>query len=117
MAKINDNNLDLGKYRGEVRRCPLCGSRTPSAAVDAMTSGRACRMCFGHGFVAVCTNCAGTGQYKGTSVWDGGRSEHTSTCTPCGGQGVYATRKPASWVDASPIAEPLKAIEPASTSV
>lgn len=96
---INDNTLDLSKYRGEVRKCPLCSGQTPSAVMDALTSGRACKLCLGQKFVAMCKNCDGTGQFKGSTVWDGGRSQHMSTCTPCGGKGVYPVRKPKDWVD------------------
>jgi len=27
------------------------------------------------------------------SVWDGGRSNYTSTCNPCGGKGVFPARE------------------------
>jgi hypothetical protein len=93
---INDNTVNLQQYKGEVKPCPLCSGRTPDAALDALTSGRACKLCFGKQFVAMCLNCDGTGQFRGRTVWDGGRSEHTSTCTPCGGSGVFPASKPPS---------------------
>jgi len=96
---INDNSLDLSKYRGEVRRCPQCGSLPPGARLDALTSGRACKLCLGREFVSVCLNCDGTGIYSGRTVWDGGRSEHRSTCTPCGGSGVFPVKRPTDWAD------------------
>jgi len=102
---INDNSMNLAKYRGEVKPCPLCTNRPPNAALDAMLSGKACRLCKGHGFVAMCTNCNGTGIYQGTTVWDGGLNPHQSTCNPCGGAGVFAVRKPADWTgDLTPVA-------------
>ena len=100
---INDNTLDLSQYRGEIKRCPLCSQRTPDAALDALTSGKSCKLCMSQGFVAMCTNCKGTGQFSGRTVWDGGRSEHTSVCTPCGGVGVFATKRPENWADPLPV--------------
>jgi len=115
---INDNSLDLSKYRGQVKRCPLCGNRTPNAALDALTSGKSCKLCFGKMFVATCLNCDGTGQFKGRTVWDGGRSEHTSVCTPCGGSGVFPVKQPADWQDdaATPAGGPVP-IESATVPV
>lgn len=101
---VNDNAINLADYKGTVKPCPICSTRTKSAAMDTLMSGRACKVCLGHGYVADCKNCGGTGLYKGRTVWDGGRSEHTSTCTPCGGQGVFATKKPDNWVE-PPVAE------------
>jgi hypothetical protein len=92
---INDNTVNLQQYKGAIKPCPLCAQLTPDAALDALTRGRACRLCFDKKWVAVCLNCDGTGQYKGKTVWDGGRSDHTSTCTPCGGNGVFPANKPA----------------------
>ena len=115
---INDNTISLQQYKGEIRPCPLCSARTPNAALDALTSGRACKLCMGHSYVAMCNNCEGTGIYKGRTIWDGGRSEQSSTCTPCGGSGVFATRKPYDWV---PPAEAkvveAKVVEPAAVVV
>ena len=107
---INDNKMDLAEYKGKVKPCPLCSNRPQSAALDALTSGRACTMCLGHGFVSECTNCQGTGQFKGRTVWDSGRAEHISTCTPCGGKGAYATRKPADWPTTS--SDPVSGVAP-----
>jgi uncharacterized UBP type Zn finger protein len=111
--QINDNTMNLAQYRGEVRACPLCSNRTPNAALDALTSGKVCKLCLGHKFVAICLNCGGTGQCKGRSVWDGGRSEHTSTCMPCGGSGVFPVNRPENWADPAP----NKTVETAPASV
>lgn len=94
---INENSMNLDKYRGPVDPCPLCYSRTPNAALDAMMSGKSCRLCFGKGFIAHCLNCHSTGQHTTGSIWDGGRSSHTSVCAPCGGNGVFPASKPADW--------------------
>jgi len=98
--QINDNSMDIKRYKGPISPCPLCSRQSPDAALDALTSGRACRLCFGKQFISHCLNCQGTGQYSGRTVWDGGRSEHKSTCTPCGGAGVYPAQKPKDWDDA-----------------
>jgi hypothetical protein len=96
---VNNNSMDLSLYRGEVRPCPLCSNLTPIAKLDRLSSGKVCTMCLGNGYIAMCKNCDGTGQYSGRTVWDGGRSEHKSTCNPCGGKGAFPARKPAGWVD------------------
>lgn len=97
---VNSNEINLAEYRGEIKRCPLCTSRTPDAALDALTSGRTCRLCLGQTFVAMCKLCDGKGQQTDKSIWDGGRSNHTSTCGPCGGSGVFPVKRPENWVDA-----------------
>lgn len=94
---INNNTMDLAQFRGPVRKCPFC-------LPDQIALRSACSKCFGQGFIAHCLNCDGTGQFKGASVWDGGRSSHTSTCTPCGGLGFFPHRGPATKVKASPLA-------------
>lgn len=100
--QVNSNTVNLADYRGTIKPCPLCYARTPAAKLEAAMTGKACRMCMGHEFVAKCKNCGGTGQYTGRTVWDGGRSEHKSTCTPCGGTGVFPVRKPKDWKDPDP---------------
>jgi hypothetical protein len=96
---INDNSLDLSKYRGKISPCPVCSKRSDAAKVEALMAAKACKTCFGQGFVAACTNCKGTGMFSGSTVWDGGRSEHRSTCPPCGGAGMFPIKKPVDWVD------------------
>lgn len=113
---INDNSINLSQHKGEIRRCPLCTRQSPDAALDALTSGKACKLCFGQGFVSMCKNCDGTGQFKGRTIWDGGRSEHVSVCSPCGGTGAFATKKPADWVDHPPVDAP-KVVEPVASTV
>lgn len=94
---INDNSININQYKGLVEPCPLCYRHTPDAALDALMSGKSCRLCFGKTFIAHCLNCHSTGLFTGGSVWDGGRSQHTSTCGPCGGNGVFPAPKPADW--------------------
>jgi len=93
------NAMNLSLYKGTIRRCPLCSTRSQSAVLESLSSGQACRMCLGREFVAECRQCNGTGEYRQAAVWDGGQSAHTVVCTPCGGKGVYPVRKPADWVD------------------
>lgn len=87
---INDNCMDLSKYRGAIVACPFCPPIT-----DQITSRAACSKCLGHRFIALCLNCDHTGQFKGRTVWDGGANAHTSTCTPCGGNGFFPSKGPA----------------------
>jgi hypothetical protein len=97
MLSINSNTLDLSKYRGPVRRCPHC---TLEKLLND-PNGQTCRSCLGHGFVASCLNCDGTGMFKGSALSFGGSGDvvHMSTCNPCGGTGMFAVRKPADWRD------------------
>jgi hypothetical protein len=96
MLSINDNTIRLEKYRGAIKRCPHC---TPERILNDPL-GRGCNTCLGHGFVAVCTNCAGTGIYKGNAIaFGGGDVPHQSACNPCGASGFFAVRKPANWDD------------------
>jgi len=91
---VNDNTINLSKFRGPVRPCPMC--RPGDELLRGMQS---CRLCLGNRFVAKCLNCDGTGMYSGRSPWDGGRSEQSSTCDKCGGQGVFPAKRPADWPD------------------
>jgi len=113
MLPINDNSIDLSKYRGRIQRCPDCtiSNRTKEQAdavrAERVTLGRACTTCLGHGFVAVCTNCNGTGIYKGSAVaFGGGDNPHQSACNPCGASGYFAVRRPADWKDDEPAVQP-----------
>lgn len=87
---INDNSMDLSKYKGAVVACPFCPPIT-----DQLTTRAACTKCLGHRFISLCLNCDHTGQYKGSTIWDGGKNAHTSTCSPCGGTGFFPARGPA----------------------
>jgi len=102
---VNENTMDLTKHRGPVQPCPVCTTLSDAAKLDAMSSGKACSLCFNRRFVAYCLNCGGTGQYRGRTIWDGGRSEYASTCTPCGGTGVFPVARPADWSDKAWAAE------------
>lgn len=102
VPSVNSNAMDLSKYRGEIKPCPHC---RPD---DALTA-RVCSTCLGHHFVSECLNCAATGQFKGTTVWDGGENPHVTTCNPCGGTGYFPVRKPSDWDKTHPaVTEPSK---------
>jgi hypothetical protein len=106
MLPINDNSINLSKYRGQIKRCPICTpanaskERVDSIQIERLTLGKACSVCLGHGFVAVCKNCSGTGIYQGSAISFGGSDvPHQSACNPCGASGFFAVRKPADWTD------------------
>ena len=80
------NAINLADYKGQIQKCQYC---KPEETI----LGRACQWCMSNGYLAVCTNCNGTGKHSGKSVWDGGRSDYTATCTPCGGKGHYPARE------------------------
>ena len=109
MLHINDNTLDLSKYRGRIKRCPVCTPANASKAtvdsiqIERLTLGKACSVCLGRGFVAECRNCGASGIYKGSAIsFGGGDVPHQSTCNPCSGTGFFAVNRPANWSDDTP---------------
>ena len=92
ITTINNNTTDLAQYRGPVSRCPMCN-------IQATMQGRSCKLCFDRKFVAQCLRCKGTGLQTQGSVWDGGQTEHRSTCGACGGSGYFPVKKPKDWSD------------------
>lgn len=92
ITRINSNTVDLDQFKGAVKRCPLCN-------VESTMRGRACTLCFDRKFVAECLRCKGTGLQSQGTVWDGGQSEHRSTCSACGGSGYFPAPKPKDWKD------------------
>jgi hypothetical protein len=86
------NWVDLSQYRGPITRCNQCN-------IENRMSGRSCLRCLDKGFTAQCLACKGTGLRTMGSVWDGGRSQHTSPCDMCGGKGCFPVPKPKDWVD------------------
>lgn len=108
MLPVNDNTIDLRKYRGAISRCPHCAIKDATKAdaviAERMSMGKSCASCMGHGFIATCTNCGGDGIYKGTSAsFGGGDTPFHSACNPCGATGIFAVRKPADWKDEAPV--------------
>jgi DnaJ-class molecular chaperone len=109
MLPINDNTLNLAKYKGRIHRCPHCNfsnqSRTDALKMEMLTLGKACATCMGRGFVADCLNCEATGMYKGSAAaFGGGDHMHASTCNYCGGTGMFAVNQPENWKDEPPVA-------------
>ena len=81
---------DISRYHGIVTKC-TCGIADHP---ENMTE-RACRLCFGRGFVAECTACEGKGQTDQKMA--GGPGMMKSTCIACGGVGKFGVNKPADW--------------------
>lgn len=95
---------NIQQYHGEVTKCG-CGI----ADQPAGNSERACRFCFGRGFVAECNSCGGSGQLDQKMA--GGPGTMKSTCIPCGGVGMFGVNRPADWI------EPVQEVEPAKEEV
>ena len=91
--------MSMQKYHGEISKCS-CGI----ADAPEKQGERACRLCFGRGFVASCRECDGKGQVEQKMA--GGPGTMKSTCIPCGGAGLFAVPKPADW--AEPVKEEAK---------
>lgn len=89
---------NISQFHGEVTKCD-CG------IVDypERQGERACRFCFGRGFVATCTACDGNGQV--TQDMAGGPGKMSSTCIPCGGVGKFGVNRPEDWVEESAVPE------------
>lgn len=88
-------NTSISQYHGQVRKCDCGIADNPEKMGE-----RACRICFGRGFVAECLACEGKGQTLQKMA--GGPGTMTATCTPCGGVGVYGVRKPEDWAEPMP---------------
>lgn len=85
-------NSDISKYHGEVSKCN-CGLADHPENIGE----RACKFCFGRGFVAQCTACNGVGQIDQKMA--GGPGMMKSTCIPCGGVGFFGVNRPQDWVE------------------
>jgi DnaJ-class molecular chaperone len=89
---------NISQYHGEVRLCDCGIYEHPERQTE-----RACRMCFGRGFVAECKACQGKGKNEvAVNGSDKALGVMASTCTPCGGIGVYGVPKPADWDETHP---------------
>jgi DnaJ-class molecular chaperone len=82
----------IAVYHGFVKKCS-CGI----ADHPEKQGERACRLCFGRGFVAECMACDGKGRVEQKMA--GGPGMMSATCTPCGGVGVFAVNKPKDWLE------------------
>ena len=91
-------NGNISDYHGLVRECD-CGLYSH----PERQGERACRVCFGRGFVAECLACNGKGK-TGVPVNGSDPSLGTmaSTCSKCGGGGAFGVNKPADWQDLVP---------------
>jgi RecJ-like exonuclease len=82
---------DISRFHGVVTPC-TCGIYEHPEKMGQYS----CKLCFGRGFVAACTNCDGKGQIQEKMA--GGPGMMKSTCNCCGGQGSFGVNKPADWV-------------------
>jgi hypothetical protein len=88
----------IQQYHGFVSKCTCDIYDHPEKQTD-----RACRMCFGRGFVAECKACGGKGKNEvPVNGSDKSLGVMASTCSPCGGIGVYGVPKPADWDETHP---------------
>lgn len=91
---------NISKYHGVVSLCDCGIYQHPERQGE-----RACRFCFGRGFVADCLGCDGKGRNEvPVNGKDPKLGMMSSTCNFCGGVGKFAVNKPADWVD-EPVAE------------
>lgn len=84
---------DISQFHGTVEKCKIC--------TNADGEHMDCKNCFCRGYVAQCTLCGGKGQ---VCIPVAGASDGTmnSTCSACGGRGVFGVRKPADWKEPEP---------------
>ena len=83
---VQENSMDLSQYKGTIRVCEFCKP-------EETLLGRSCQWCMAQGYLAHCIHCNGSGKVTSGSIWDGGRSNYTAACNPCGGKGVYPARE------------------------
>lgn len=104
---MSDN---ISKFHGAVRPCSCGAYDKETGKVNPEKSGdRACRFCFGRGFVAACLGCEGKGRNEvPVNGNDKKLGVMASTCSPCGGMGIYGVNKPKDWSD-EPVAEAVGA--------
>lgn len=89
---------NISKYHGPVRPCDCGIYNHPEKQGE-----RACRVCFGRGFVAECMACGGKGKHEvPVNGHDPALGVMSSTCNICGGMSCFGVNKPADWVDAKP---------------
>ena len=92
----------ISQYHGDIRPCDCGIYEHPEKQGE-----RACRQCFARGFVAECKACGGKGRNEvPVNGTDKSLGMMASTCSPCGGTGVYGVPKPADWEETHPAAIP-----------
>jgi len=85
---INENHVEVAKYRGPVRPCEHCKNATLPGPLQTF-----CKFCFTRGYIAQCLKCDGSGTVKAVDPW-GSNSLVGSTCDICGGTGTLPANKP-----------------------
>lgn len=93
---------NISDYHGEVSICGCGIYEHPEKQGE-----KACKFCFGRGFVAQCLNCDGKGQIEEKMA--GGPGKMKSTCLACGGVGSFGVNKPEYWDDQHPKEAPTEA--------
>ena len=86
---------NISTFHGEISICECGLYEHPEKQGD-----RACRFCWGRGFVAACTACDGKGRIEQKMA--GGPGTMSATCSMCGGVGCYGVNKPADWEETHP---------------
>lgn len=87
---INDNHIDVAKYRGPIRVCEHCGNSKLPPPLKTY-----CKFCLVSGYIAQCLKCDGEGMVGSVAPWDG-KSEYKSVCDICGGTGSLSAKEPES---------------------
>ena len=85
---------NISTFHGEISICECGLYEHPEKQGD-----RACRFCWGRGFVAACTACDGKGRIEQKMA--GGPGTMSATCSMCGGVGCYGVNKGGLGRDAS----------------
>ena len=92
----------ISQYHGPISKCPICTNADPAKPMD-------CKNCFSRGFVAQCLLCGGKGQVTipvaGVEV-----GTMNSTCSACGGRGVFGVKRPADWEEPVPVEDEKKVL-------
>ena len=101
---VNDNYIEISKYRGSVRVCEHCDR--PNVPADLRGF---CQFCLSRRFLATCLKCDGKGMITETAPWDG-TTKHSSVCEICGGSGSLPANKPE--VETKPKSTPATPVQP-----
>src|SRR5271154_5180945 len=115
---INNNVVEVAKFRGPVRICEFCRN---AALPDPLKTF--CKYCVTNGYVATCLKCDGEGMVGAIAPWMASagpvrpEAMMKSVCDICGGHGVLPARKPVETSTVQPVAKELpkrKEPEPAT---
>lgn len=103
---------NISQYHGEVSECTCDLYRHPEKQGPT-----ACKLCYGRGFVAACKGCRGKGKNEvPVNGNDPSLGVMSSTCSLCGGIGMFGVNKPADWDATHPVAAELPQESVAATA-